>query len=53
MFKLPFPAPARFDEDQRGNVAVLLASSIVSLIGLVGGADDVMRYQHHDAVPAP
>jgi len=47
MFKLPFRAPARFDKDQHGNVAVLFAFSMVPLIGLLGGAVDVTRYQRH------
>jgi Mg-chelatase subunit ChlD len=47
MFKLPFRALRRFDKDQRGNVAVLFAFSMVPLIGLLGGAVDVARHQRY------
>ncbi len=47
MLKLPFRALKRFDQDQRGNVAVLFAFSMVPLIGLMGGAVDVSRHQRY------
>jgi len=47
MLKLPTRARERFDADQRGNVAVLFAFSMVPLIGLLGGAVDVTRHQRY------
>jgi Mg-chelatase subunit ChlD len=40
-------ALSRFDRDQRGNVAVLFAFSMVPLIGLLGGSVDVTRHQRY------
>ena len=47
MWKVLFRARRRFDKDQRGNVAVLFAFSMVPLIGLLGGAVDVTRHQRY------
>jgi Flp pilus assembly protein TadG len=47
MWKVPFRARDRFDQDQRGNVAVLFAVSAIPLIGLLGGAVDITRHQRH------
>jgi Mg-chelatase subunit ChlD len=47
MKNLPARALRRFDRDQRGNVAVLFAVSMVPLIGLLGGAVDVTRHQRY------
>ncbi len=47
MLKLPFRALRRFDKDQRGNVAVLFAFSMVPLIGFMGGAVDVSRHHRY------
>ncbi len=47
MRKLPFRALRRFDTDQRGNVAVLFAFSMVPLIGLMGGSVDVARHHRY------
>ncbi len=45
MWNLISRAAKRLDRDQRGNVAVLFAFSMVPMIGLLGGAVDVAR-QH-------
>ena len=37
-----------FAQDQRGNVAILFAFSMVPLIGLLGGAVDLMRHSRHE-----
>ncbi len=47
MLKMLSRARARFDTDQRGNVAVLFAFSMVPLIGLMGGAVDVTRHHRY------
>ncbi len=47
MWKVLFRAWRRFDKDQRGNVAVIFAFSMVPVIGLIGGAVDVSRHQHY------
>jgi Mg-chelatase subunit ChlD len=47
MRNMLFRAAHRFDRDQRGNVAVLFAFSMVPLIGLLGGAVDFARYSRY------
>lgn len=47
MLRVLFRARDRFDQDQRGNVAVLFAFAAVPLIGLLGGAVDVTRHQRY------
>lgn len=49
MWKLLSRALGRFDQDQRGNVAVIFAVSAVPLIGLLGGAVDVARHNRYKA----
>lgn len=47
MWKVLFRAWDRFDQDQRGNVAILFAATAVPLIGLLGGAVDVTRHHRY------
>lgn len=49
MLKVLFRARQRFDQDQRGNVAILFAFTAIPLIGLLGGAVDVTRHQRYKA----
>lgn len=41
-------ARENYAQDQRGNVAILFAFSMIPMIGLLGGAVDLMRHSRHE-----
>ena len=47
MWKVLARARYRFTRDQRGNVGILFAASLIPMIGLLGGAVDVTRHARH------
>jgi Flp pilus assembly protein TadG len=47
MWKVLARARHRFARDQRGNVGIIFAASIVPVIGLLGGAVDMTRHARH------
>jgi Flp pilus assembly protein TadG len=48
MQKVLFRARGSYAQDQRGNVAILFAFSMIPMIGLLGGAVDLMRHSRHE-----